>query len=266
MGTLAGGTQGHRIGVAPGAKWISCRNMDQGIGQPSTYMECFEFFLAPWSRNHRQPDPAKAPDVINNSWGCPKREEGCDVGLFQVAIESLRAAGIFVVAGAGNNGLGNDLKAHCATVKDPPAIYDAATTVGATTFFGSLLNTSSLGPVTSDGSDRRKPDLVAPGDLVWTSTTGGDYESFSGTSFAAPHVAGAVALLWEALPALRGDVDTTERALLESANPDVSVDSLVYPEQCGGTSPREVPNNYFGHGLLDVLAAYRKARVLLAEP
>ena len=39
---------GNQIGVAPGAKWIrTCRNMDQGVGTPATYTECFEFFMAP---------------------------------------------------------------------------------------------------------------------------------------------------------------------------------------------------------------------------
>ena len=39
---------GNQVGVAPGAKWIGCRNMNQGVGTPATYIECFEFFLAPY--------------------------------------------------------------------------------------------------------------------------------------------------------------------------------------------------------------------------
>jgi subtilisin family serine protease len=38
----------NQVGMAPGAKWIGCRNMDVGAGTPTTYMECFEFFLAPY--------------------------------------------------------------------------------------------------------------------------------------------------------------------------------------------------------------------------
>src|SRR4030095_13252977 len=38
---------GNQVGVAPGAKWIGCRNMDQGNGTPATYSECFQFFIAP---------------------------------------------------------------------------------------------------------------------------------------------------------------------------------------------------------------------------
>ena len=42
---------GHQIGMAPGAKWIGCRNMDQGDGTPARYIECMEFFLAPYPLN-----------------------------------------------------------------------------------------------------------------------------------------------------------------------------------------------------------------------
>ncbi len=50
VGTISGDDgAGNQIGVAPGAAWIGCRNMDDaGRGTPSSYTECFEFFLAPW--------------------------------------------------------------------------------------------------------------------------------------------------------------------------------------------------------------------------
>ena len=38
----------NQIGMAPGAKWIGCRNMDEGVGTPARYIECMEFFLAPY--------------------------------------------------------------------------------------------------------------------------------------------------------------------------------------------------------------------------
>ena len=37
-----------RSGWRPGAKWIGCRNMDEGNGTPARYIECMEFFLAPY--------------------------------------------------------------------------------------------------------------------------------------------------------------------------------------------------------------------------
>ncbi len=72
MGTMVGDDGlTNQIGMAPGAKWIGCRNMDQGNGTPATYSECYQFFLAPTTVAGTNPDPSKAPDVINNSWGCP---------------------------------------------------------------------------------------------------------------------------------------------------------------------------------------------------
>ncbi|MGD8997284.1 MAG: S8 family serine peptidase, partial [Anaerolineae bacterium] len=81
MGTMVGDDgAGNRIGVAPGAQWIGCRNMDEGIGSPATYAECFEFFLAPYPIDgdpFTDGEPSLAPHVINNSWTCPPYE-GCE--------------------------------------------------------------------------------------------------------------------------------------------------------------------------------------------
>src|SRR4051794_7539020 len=61
-GTMAGddGT-GNQIGVAPGATWVGCRNMDQGDGRPSTYISCFQFFTAPTNLSGNNPNPALRP-------------------------------------------------------------------------------------------------------------------------------------------------------------------------------------------------------------
>ena len=72
------------------------------------------------------PDPTKAPDVINNSWGCPPSEGCTDPMVLKTVVENTRAAGIVVVVSAGNSG------SSCESITDPPAIYDAAFTVGAT--------------------------------------------------------------------------------------------------------------------------------------
>ncbi len=77
MGTMVGDDgAANQIGVAPGAKWMGCRNMDVGNGTPATYSECFQWFIAPTNLANQNPDPTKAPHVINNSWGCPP-SEGC---------------------------------------------------------------------------------------------------------------------------------------------------------------------------------------------
>jgi serine protease AprX len=248
MGIVLGDDGGNnQIGVAPGARWVGCRNMDSGgRGTPITYLECFEFFLAPYpvGSDPAQGDPNLAPDVTNNSWGCPA-SEGCSWGMLQAAVEAQRAAGIMTVVSAGNGG-----SSGCSSVDDPPALYDAAYSVGSTDSSDLIASTSSRGPVTIDGSGRLKPDISAPGVGVRSSLPGTGYGLMSGTSMAAPHVAGAVALLWSAQPALRNQIDLTEDILNETAVPR-------YSTQCGDP-PYTVPNNVYGWGRLDALAAVQR--------
>ncbi len=237
---------GNQVGVAPGARWIACRNMDAGVGRPSTYIECLQFFLAPTNLDGGSPNPDRRPHVIGNSYGCPEFE-GCTVWSLQVAVQSLRAAGVFFAAGAGNDG------PECSTIVYPPGLDDAAVTVGATDANDSIAPFSSRGPVTADGSGRLKPDLVAPGVNVRVAARDGGYAIRSGTSFATPHLSGAVAVLWSAFPSLRGNVDRTEQIL------ETTAVQLTSPAGCGGVSPTAVPNHAYGFGRIDLLAAYAAA-------
>jgi serine protease AprX len=245
-GIAVGGEGANRIGVAPRARWIACRSMDRGVGRPSTYIECLQFFLAPTDLGGRNPDPARRPDVVSNSWVCPP-EEGCDSRVLQPAIDAMHAAGIFMAAAAGNDGPG------CSTIAYPPPIAGSVFTVGGTEEGDVIRPTSSRGPITVDGSGRPKPDVVAPGTRIRSAYPPNDYRVAGGTSAAAPHVAGAVALLWSAFPWLRRDVERTERLLRESAVPVTTTDG------CGGDTPTQVPNNTFGAGRIDVAAAYERA-------
>jgi subtilisin family serine protease len=247
MGTIAGDDGGsNQIGVAPGARWIGCRNMEERWGTPATYAECFEFFLAPYPLGgdpFTDGVPALAPHVINNSWTCPATE-GCDWSTLQAIVENVRAAGIVVVASAGNDGYGG-----CSTVQDPIAIYDAAFTVGATGSGDGIAGFSGRGPVAADGSNRLKPDVVAPGVNVRSCVPGTGYGTKGGTSMAAPHVAGTVALLWSAAPHLVGNVGATEQLIAQTARPRTTA------EGCGGDGTGDVPNNVYGWGIVDALAA-----------
>src|SRR5437588_3524633 len=239
---------GNQIGVAPGAKWIGCRNMDQGNGMPSTYTECFQLFIAPTDLNGQNPNPALRPHVINNSWICPT-SEGCTTGdELRIIVENTQAAGIFVEASAGNSG------PPCSTVNDPPAIYNASFSTGAIDISNTLAGFSSRGPVTRDGSNRLKPNISAPGVNVRSSYFSSDttYANLSGTSMAGPHVVGAVALLWSARPQLIRDIATTKMVLQNTANPGVTVNP---PQTCGGIPNTTIPNNSFGYGRVDALAA-----------
>ena len=252
MGTAVGADGGsNQIGMAPGAKWIGCRNMNEGVGAPATYIECMEFFLAPYpvGGTPAQGDPSKSPHITTNSWGCPS-DEGCSADSLQAAVEAQRAAGIMMVVSAGNGG------PACTTVQDPPAIYDAVYSIGAlNTGADTIATFSSHGPVLIDTSLRLKPDLSAPGTSTRSSTNSSteSYGSKSGTSMAAPHVAGAAALLMSAYPPLIHNVSMAETILNDAA--------FNLP---GGTCdlPGTTPNNTFGHGRLDIKAAVDRALLL----
>jgi serine protease AprX len=241
MGTMLGEDPAgaHQIGMAPGARWIGCRNMNGGVGSPASYSECFQWFIAPTDLNDQNPRPDLAPDVINNSWGCTEGE-GCPStswDILQAVVDNTRAAGIVVAASAGNNG------PQCNTVDDPPAMYGSVFTVGATDNSDNIASFSSRGP--GDGSNLLKPDVTAPGVVIYSSTKTG-YGYSSGTSMAAPHVSGLVALMLSADPLLRGDVDAIENIIRQSSLPLTTT-----TQDCGGVPGSQVPNNTFGYGRID---------------
>ena len=247
MGTMVGDNGSTRkIGMAPGARWIGCRNMEQGWGKPSTYAECYQWFIAPTRIDGSDPRPDLAPDVINNSWACPTTEGCTDPNVLLTVVNNVRAAGIVTVHSAGNSG------ENCFTVNTPAAIYAASFSVGATDSSDTIASFSSRGPVSIDGSYRLKPNISAPGVNILSSIPGNSYGVKLGTSMAAPHVAGLVALLVSTNPLLRGQVDGLEDLIEHTAIP-----RTIDNQSCGGTPGTNIPNNTYGWGRIDAWSAFQ---------
>ena len=245
MGTILGADG---IGVAPKAQWIGCVNLDRNLANPALYLDCMQFMLAPFPHGGdplKDGDPTKAAHVMNNSWGCPSLE-GCDPNALLYAADNLRYAGIFVVVSTGNDG------PMCETVEAPLSLYDSVFSVGAIDQYGDMAVFSSRGPVTVDGSNRIKPDIVAPGVDILSSLPEGTYGSNSGTSMAGPHLVGVVALIWSAQPDLIGDIDATEELIRDTAQ---QYEGNI-PDPCGSGGKS---SNVYGYGVVDVYEAVKEA-------
>jgi subtilisin family serine protease len=228
MGVMVGGNAGGTsIGVAPGAQWIAARIFnDRGRAKTSAIHAAFQWLLDP----DGNPNTADAPNVVNNSWSYGSGST-CNLA-FQLDLQALRAAGIVPVFAAGNFGPGSSTSVS-------PANYPEALAVGAIDGNDGLYALSGQGPSSCGESSTVYPEIVAPGVGIRTAQRFGLYQTTSGTSLAAPHTAGALALL------LSFDSNLTaseqEAALIDSAA------DLGAPG----------PDNQFGYGRLDALAAYQ---------
>jgi subtilisin family serine protease len=171
------------IGVAPGATWIAVNIADPlGFIWESDVHRGFEWVLAP------DGDVLLAPDVVNNSWGSPTSSD-----MFIEDVAALHAADIKVVFSAGNSGPFPQTVGY-------PAGYPDVLSVGASDEIDDVAWFSSRGP--SYQTEELKPWLVAPGTEIWSARPEGAYGLEHGTSMAAPHVTGAIALLLSANPNL----------------------------------------------------------------
>lgn len=231
MGLIVGGAaSGTPIGVAPQAKWVAAKIFnDAGQATLSNIHLAFQWLLDP------DGDPATldAPDVVNASWGLAGGALGACNMEFNDDIQALGTAGIVVIFAAGNDG-------PVAASGASPATNPAAFAVGALDPSLAVLSQSSRGPSSCDGAVF--PKVTAPGQNVVSSdlSFGGLplYASVTGTSFAAPHVSGAMALLASAFPA--ASVTQLKNAVMDSAA-DIDLAGA---------------DNNSGYGVLDTLAAH----------
>ncbi|MFZ2236215.1 MAG: S8 family serine peptidase [Dokdonella sp.] len=258
IGTMVGDNgAAEQIGVAPGAKWIGCRNMNAGDGRPASYNECAQWLLAPTDLAGQIPRPDLAPDVVSNSWGCPASEECTAGNEVKAAIDALVDGGILFVAAAGNGAN------SCGGITDQPSILDSAFVVGATDISDRLAGYSLRGPV--PGVTRIRPDLSAPGSAVRSATKGSDssYSSFDGTSMATPHVAGVAALIMSVNPSLKGDPHRVE-AILRATVTTVGITNPV-TQSCGGIPSTTWPNYALGFGRVNAYDAFLVAEKIMAS-
>ncbi len=229
-GVMVGGSSsGTAIGTAPGASWIAARVFDDaGRSTVSAVHRAFQWLLDP----DANPATADAPRVVDASWSLGAGP-GCDL-TFQPDVQALRTAGILPVFPAGNFG-------STTSSSVSPANYPEALSVGAVSASGLVMSSSSRGPSACGGRTRAFPDLVAPGQNVQTADRYGQYQYLSGTSVAAPHAAGVLALMLEGSPTLSAD---QQLALVTDSAADRGVAGV---------------DQVYGHGMLDAVAAYTAA-------
>ncbi|MBM7790921.1 S8 family serine peptidase [Tenggerimyces flavus] len=235
MGTMVGDDGGaNQIGVAPGAKWVSAVGCDSPLGcSENALLTSGQWVLAPTDLQNQNPRTDLRPNIVNNSWGAPNGPE--EDPWYDDIISGWTSSGIFGVFSNGNAGPGCDTAGS-------PADSALAYGVGGFQSNGAVYNNSSRGP---GANGEIRPNISAPAVSVRSSIPDNSYANFTGTSMAAPHVAGTVALMWSAAPALVGDIATTRTLLNQTA---IDTDDTT----CGGTPTN---NNVWGEGKLDALAA-----------
>lgn len=223
---LGGDASGYQVGVAPGAQWIAAKIFDDtNQASLSAIHQAFQWMLDP----DGDPTTDDAPDIVNNSWGFASTINQC-FQEFSEDIKLLKEAGIAVVFSAGNYGPQSETSIS-------PANDPAVVSVGSVDQLQQVNVFSSRGPGACDGGIF--PKLVAPGKGIFTTDRLPlEYNVVSGTSFAAPQVAGAFALLKSAFP--DATVSQLESALLESATDLGPFDG----------------DDAYGYGLLNLTGAY----------
>ena len=234
MGTIVGDDDPsltYQVGMAPNAKWIACKGCESSSCSDTALNGCADWLLAPGG------NPANRPNIVNNSWG-----GGGGDTWYLTKVNAWRAAGIFPAFSAGNSG------PTCGSIGSPGDYQESFAT--ANHMSSRLINSqSSRGPSTYGDTPYTKPNISAPGTSICSSTPGSTWNcSYSGTSMAAPHVAGAVALLWSCNPSLIGNMVSTFELLQDTADPSIEAGN------CG--APTDGEGNFtYGYGYLNVYEA-----------
>ncbi|KAJ9059870.1 hypothetical protein DSO57_1036978 [Entomophthora muscae] len=229
------------IGISPESKWIACRAFNNKLAITEMYLKCQQFLLAPTNPQGNHPNAKLRPHVIANSWACADIDN-CFFEPFIYTSHAHYVAGIFNVAGAGNDG-----ERGCQSIAYPPAENEHSFVVAA---LGD--RTTKRAYYSSFGPSRLRKhaiDVAVVGDDVMSAGANSGYRFLSGTSVSAPLVAGAALLAMAACPHLQRNVDALTRVMQLSATP-------LYSEMgCGTDTNQTIPNNEFGYGLLNLQRA-----------
>jgi subtilisin family serine protease len=189
---IAAGT-GASSGVAQGAKILAYRALNAiGSGTMASTIEAIERAVQDGAH------------IINMSLGATGVPPNNPLNL---AVREAVKQGVLVVASAGNSG------PHWGTISSPGS-EELTLTVGALDANSTVARFSSRGPVRS--SFTMKPDISAPGVNILSAALGGGHIRLSGTSMAAPYVAGLAALTKELMP--QADVLAIRSRIIQSSN------------------------------------------------
>jgi subtilisin family serine protease len=214
MGTMVGVSENDTIGVAFGAQWIAAGVIDQGAGISQTISDILAAFQWAVDPDGNPETVNDVPDVINNSWGIPPGcKPACDE-TFWAAIDNVEDAGIVVIFAAGNEGPDPaSLRTPADRISSPLNCFSVGA-IDANDPAYPVASFSSRGPSGCD-NQTKKPEVCAPGVEVFSCYRDNQYRLMSGTSMAAPIVAGAVAILRQYNP--DATVDEIKEALMQSA-------------------------------------------------
>jgi subtilisin family serine protease len=192
LGTIGGGDKsGKAIGVAPNVRFIVAKIFsDKGASNISSILRAMQWVADPDSN----PNTSDHPGVISNSWG-GKMKSCTHQKLMRDALSTWREMGIVPVFAAGNSG-------PTPYTVGFPGGFPEAIAVGAIDSSDKIAKFSSRGPVPIDGKMLIKPEITGPGVKILSAAHKGGYVRMSGTSMAAPHVSGVVALMLQAAPRL----------------------------------------------------------------
>jgi Subtilase family/Carboxypeptidase regulatory-like domain len=202
MGTMVGDDDPGltwQAGMAPDAQWIACKGCESSSCSDTALNACADWILAP------DGNPANRPNVVNNSWG-----GGGGDNWYQAKVQAWRAAGIFPAFSAGNS-------TGCSSMGSPGDYQESFASTGHNS---SRVHYYAQGPSAFGHDPYTKPNLSAPAVSVCSSVPTNSWScSYSGTSMASPHSAGAVALLWACNPDLIGQIDQTFELLQNNTDP-----------------------------------------------